>query len=365
MRIGYEIRTGVRFAEHGGRPSSRIGVAMGADGKLAELIYGEAATIWRINLGWLRRTNRDQHGFLLDIERGYWARNDQDPEEGEQDDPMSPRVRRVIPYVEDWRNCLLFKPATPMDDSVMASLEAALKNAIGVEYQLEESELASEPLPSRGDRRLILLYEAAEGGAGVLRRLLDDSQALARVARQALEICHFDSKTGQDLRRARGSREDCEAACYDCLMSYTNQMDHRILDRHKIKAILMALANCKVESSPSVVPRSQHLMELERACDSDLERQWLRYLDSRGLRLPSRAQVFIESCRTRPDFFYDDAQAAIYVDGPPHKYPERQARDRMQRECMEDAGYQVIRFGSDEDWDAIIKRYPYLFGRMS
>lgn len=365
MRIGYEIRTGLRFAEHGGRPSSRIGLAMGANGELARLSYGDAATIWRINLGWLRRANRDQHGFVLDVERGYWARNDQDNEDDDQDDPMSPRTRRVIPYVEDWRNCLLFETASPMDNTVMASLQAALKNAIGVVYQLEESELAAEPLPSFDDRRLILFYEAAEGGAGVLRRLLDDPQALANVARQALEICHFDPKTGQDLRRAQGSKEDCEAACYDCLMSYTNQMDHRILDRHKIKDILMALAACKVESSSSVVPRSQHLMELERACESELERRWLRYLDSQSLRLPSRAQVLIKACYTRPDFFYDDAQAAIYVDGPPHKYPERQARDRMQTECMEDAGYQVIRFGNDEDWDAIIERYPYVFGRLS
>lgn len=365
MRIGYEIRTGIRFAEHGGRPASRIGVAMGANGELARLTYGDAATIWRINLGWLRRANRDQHGFVLDIERGYWAKNDQDSEDDDQDDPMSPRTRRVIPYVEDWRNCLLFETLRPVDTAVMASLQAALKNAIGVVYQLEESELAAEPLPSFDDRRLILFYEAAEGGAGVLRRLLDEPQALANVARQALEICHFNPETGQDLRRAQGSKEDCEAACYDCLMSYTNQMDHRILDRHKVKDILMALAVCKVESSPSVVPRSQHLADLERACESDLERRWLRYMDSRGLRLPSRAQVFIKACSTRPDFFYDDSQTAIYVDGSPHKYPERHARDRKQTECMEDAGYHVIRFGSDEDWDAIIERYPYVFGRLS
>jgi hypothetical protein len=52
------------------------------------------------------------------------------------------------------------------------------------------------------DGRLLFFYEAAEGGAGVLRRLLDDTQALARVAQQALQLNHFDPDTGSDLRRA-------------------------------------------------------------------------------------------------------------------------------------------------------------------
>jgi hypothetical protein len=109
---------------------------------------------------------------------------------------------------------------------VLASLQSALKNAIQVVYRLEDNELAAEPLPSRYYRRLILLYESAEGGAGVLRRLLDDPGAFARVAAEALRICHFDPKTGEDRRHAPRAREDCEAACYDCLMTYTNQMDH-------------------------------------------------------------------------------------------------------------------------------------------
>ena len=50
--------------------------------------------------------------------------------------------------------------------------------------------------------RLLLLYESAEGGAGVLRRLLDDADAFAQVARPALGLCHFDPATGDDRRRA-------------------------------------------------------------------------------------------------------------------------------------------------------------------
>ena len=59
------------------------------------------------------------------------------------------------------------KPETALPGEVMASLQAALKTAIQIEFQLEEGELAAEALPSSDDRRYLLLYEAAEGGAGV------------------------------------------------------------------------------------------------------------------------------------------------------------------------------------------------------
>ena len=40
---------------------------------LAVLHYGDAATIWRVNLGMRRRDLTKPDGFVLDLERGYWA----------------------------------------------------------------------------------------------------------------------------------------------------------------------------------------------------------------------------------------------------------------------------------------------------
>ena len=146
--------------------------------RFATLTYGHAATLWRINLGWQRRKNHAEHGFLLDIERGYWGKNEPVVEESpEVGDPISPRTRRVIPYVEDQRNCLLFELEQPA--GWMASLQGAiLKSALQVKHQLKDNELAAEPMPNEHDRQLILLYKSAEGGAGVLRRLLNERQAL-------------------------------------------------------------------------------------------------------------------------------------------------------------------------------------------
>ena len=150
-------------------------------------------------------------------------------------------MQRVVPFVEDRRNCLLIEPVKQLDPAVLISLEAALKVAVQVAFQVEDNELATELLPDATRPRLLFLYESAEGGAGVLRRLLDDPSAFARVARQALDICHFDPETGEDRRRAERATEDCEAACYDCLMSYTNQPAHGRLDRQRIRDVLLTL----------------------------------------------------------------------------------------------------------------------------
>ena len=179
QRLGYDIRTGVRFTEKEGHAlvQSAVVRAVYQDTPLALLTYAPTATLWRINLGWARRKNKNRHGFVLDIERGYWARNEQ--VEDDPVDPLSERTKLVIPFVEDSRNCLLFEPLIPLSIEQMTSLQAALKRAIEVRYQLEDNELAVEPLPDSFNRRLLLFYEAAEGGAGVLRRLVDEPEALA------------------------------------------------------------------------------------------------------------------------------------------------------------------------------------------
>jgi very-short-patch-repair endonuclease len=364
LRLGYDLWTGVRFAMHGQQPSRRLATVNGEKGTLAMLTYGHAATLWRINLGWRRRSNKDRFGFVLDLERGYWERSPGDVADDE-DDPHSHKTKRVIPYVEDRRNCLLVEPVDQVPDAEMASLQAALKSAIQVEYQLEDGELAAEPLPAIGRRRLLLLYEAAEGGAGVLRRLLDDPKALSRTARCALELCHFDPDSGEDKRRAPRASEDCEAACYDCLMSYTNQPDHQLLDRTQVKSLLEQLSKATVEASPGEKPRAEHVDGLRRLCGSTLERDWLDLLEAHNLALPSRAQVFLRDCETRPDFVYDEHNIAIYVDGPHHDFRDRAARDVTQTSRMEDIGWTVLRFGMRDDWLAILRQHPGVFGRLT
>ncbi|MBN1284872.1 MAG: DUF1998 domain-containing protein [Anaerolineae bacterium] len=243
-------------------------------------------------------------------------------------------------------------------------LNMALKRAVEALYQLEDGELAAEPLPGEDAPRLILFYEAAEGGAGVLRRLVETPDALRRVAIEALRICHYDPETGADLGGAPGAPERCEAACYECLLSYSNQRVHDQLDRHKAAAWLRAnLLDGVVCAGPTAAPRGEHVQRLSNLCESDLEREWLAYLDARNLRLPDDAQVYVEHCQTRADFVYRDKDTVVYIDGPHHDDAHQQAEDARITRCLRDLGVTVLRFGYRRaTWDAIIEGSKHIFG---
>jgi len=359
-RLGFELKTSIRFACHDGHLAYRTASIMNDGKEIATLIYGNATTIWRINFGWMRR-KQGTTGFVLDKERGYWAKNEflDDADPG---DVMSSNIVRVIPFVEDRKNCLLMQIKPVPDETTLTTLQWALKNAIQVKFQLEDNELAAEPLPDRKTRKSLLIYEASEGGAGVLRKLLYDSQALSNIAKLALELCHFDPNNGKNLKRAKGATEDCEAACYNCVLSYRNQSDHDILDRKSIVELLLKLANSQVVISPVQEPRGEHLSRLMRLAGSDLEQKWLNFINEREFHLPTDAQFLIEVCSVKPDFIYKGCNTVIYIDGPVHEYPERHQRDQAQDECLRDIGYHSIRFSTYDDWAEIIKRNPGVFG---
>lgn len=368
QRSGFELRTGIRFADGRTRAGSQTAQVRLGEETVATFTYGDAATIWRINLGWRRRKDHGRFGYVLDLDSGRWL-SETDLDQGEDPLPSldrAKRVERVVPYVEDTRNCLLVEPHAGWDDGLQASLMAALKTAIQAEFQLEDAELAAEPLPSGDDRRSILYYEAAEGGAGVLRRLLTEPDALGRVVRRALDVCHLEPTTGADLGRAPGAREDCEAACYGCLMSYRNQRDHRLLDRHRAAEVLLAWREASVRASPEEAPREDKLAELLRGCDSELEREWLTWVHGRGAALPSHAQKLIASCSARPDFLYAGAYTAVWIDGPHHNDPAQAARDAEVDLCLADLGYVALRFRYDdrESWEAQVHANPSAFGPL-
>ncbi len=166
-RVGYEMISGVEFASRSGRSDvirrrllGRVGSTDAISEPLFDISYASTATLWRLNLGWRRRKEKTQRGFVIDVERGYWGKRD---DSDDPDDPMSPRTRRVVPFVTDTRNVLLLESKVQIDDGHQASLAAALKAAIEVVFQLESNELAAEPLPSADDRRILLFYEPAEG----------------------------------------------------------------------------------------------------------------------------------------------------------------------------------------------------------
>ena len=218
------------------------------------LQYANSAEISRINKGLKRRKNQTVFGFNIDPRSGYWAKSeDEDPEVDVPPDVVRPV--RIVPIVRDRKNALLLRfrePETYAPETI-ATVQHALLRGIAVTFQLEESEILGEPLPARDNRRSILAYEATEGGAGVLSRLVDDADALSRVAKEALLLMHFDKvddaiAAGDAKLLLDRDGDACVRGCYRCLLSYFNQPDHELIDRgsDEAKQMLVDLARGEV-----------------------------------------------------------------------------------------------------------------------
>lgn len=373
-RSGFELETSYRFHDHGDRPG-RVGATVAHDQEqLAQLTYGDSATIRIANVGRRRRKDEETRGYWLDLTNGAWLTERQGEDKSSGANPVDAegldkaedvqRKARVIPYVEDRRNVLVLRLESSVNEMEAATLRYALERGIEATFQLEDSELASEPLPDLDNRARMLLTESAEGGAGVLRRLVAEPDALARAARTALEIAHFDPETGEDRGHAEGARERCERACYDCLLSYGNQHWHSLIDRHAVRDLLLRLTHATVTAGAGGRSRGEQRGILEDLADSSLEKRFVQWLDTEGLRLPDRGQVTVEEAQARPDLVYDLATGpvAVFVDGPVHDTDHQQERDEAASDRLADAGWSVVRVRYDDDWSAVIGRYPSVFG---
>ena len=356
QRFGYRLVTSYRFPEIGGK-LDRKDAEVSIDGTLAlRLSYGDATDLFRMNLGWASQRGNQPAGFNLDLERGYWSRNQAD--EDDQDDAATQgRVQRVVPFVRDTKNALVMRFEPPRSGPEMAGLQAAFKQAIQQHFQLEPRELSCEPMPSAQDRQEILFYEASEGGAGVLRQLAEDPTVLPALARRALELCHYDPDTLED----RGAAT-CGKACYECLLDYSNQPDHKDLDRTLIRDHLQALSRAECRPSGGTGSRSERVAALRKRCDSQLEQRWLDLIDFLVLRLPDEAQYRVPGQYTQSDFYYRESNATIYIDGPPHDQPDQMREDQAITQRLMEAGYIVIRFHHKADWPAILRKHPDIFG---
>ena len=366
QRQGYEMITTLRFSEENGkRRCIEKTVEQGGD-KLIELRYAPSATLWRINLGWRRRKEKSIYGFSIDTQTGEWSKDSQAPVDAEDDSVIVGKAtQRITPFVEDTRNILVIRPSVKLDELAMVSLQYALKRGIEQVFQLEDSELAAEPLPDRESRNNILFYESAEGGAGVLTRIANDSTAIGKIARKAIEICHYQSKSGKftGFDDLEDQFSNCEAGCYRCLLSYYNQLDHQKIDRRNevMLNLLCRLVNGKPRGG--LTSAGDLFQQLLNSCESTLEKAWLEWIRDKGYRLPDAGQKYLESLQTRPDFVYSDFQTLVYIDGPHHRTKRQKSLDEVITERLENAGYTVIRFNEHlSEWSNVIGEYAWVFG---
>ena len=371
-RAGFRLVTSYRFHDHGSRPGRRDATVADKAGKIATVTYGDSATVRITNVGRIRVKENEPDGFWLDPADGRWM-NERDAADASGDSSELPvvdadgnesrRKKRVLPYVEDRRNILVVKLAGPLEEPVALSLMYALERGIEAAFELEDSELTSELLPpDDGPRDRLLFTEAAEGGAGVLRLLQSERDALRKAAAMALDICHFDPD-GTD-RGGPSPERQCARGCYECLLTYGNQANHGVIDRQVIRDSLVRLAIADTEPKGRGESRTAQQARLSGQAESELERRFLAWLKEHGLRLPDETQTFEAAALARPDFIYrfSNGPVAVFLDGPVHDDAVVAQRDSEAQERLYDQGWDVVRFRHDDDWPAIVKKHQSVFG---
>ncbi len=361
QRQGFELQTTYRFLPGtDGKIQQQKAMVESEEGLLAELTYAPAARIWRINRGWRRRKDKNQLGFYINPISGMWSKQD-DPNSEEESSNEPATVdkvpnQRIVPFVEDHRNLLILSPPQMLTVETMATVQAALKRGIEMTFQIEESELVAEPLPKQDDRKSLLFYEAAEGGAGVLTRLSTDPESLSLVAGKALEIMHFNVPSGPwDFQQlAQLEKKDeldnalCEAGCYQCLLSYYNQPDHENINRRDEDALrlLVALANA------NVTPGTGIAVTATRQGEDDEGQALLDAIAQQGLNAPDATFVPVSGGTATAIAQYKAARALLFTQWP--------AIEIIQQ--LSDKGWHCLDASDAMGWDTLFGQHPEIFG---
>ena len=267
-RQGFELQTTFSFEKSISRTQPRS--MQDAQGDIATLHFAHSARISRINKGLRRRADHGKIGFLIDPGSGRWQ--SEQPTPAASANPQSLR-QTITPLVEDTKNTLLFRFPLPWlralhnHRTTTATIQHALARGMEQTFHLEPGEILVEPVPDAETRNALLFYEAAEGGAGVLHRLLQ-THNLRTTAAKALEIMHYDPATfaetlttgatdGQPATQIDRTKlneqgdHECVAACYRCLLSYYNQPDHEHIDRTDPDALTFLLRLAHADSPPT------------------------------------------------------------------------------------------------------------------
>jgi hypothetical protein len=346
LKYGYTMTTHFRYAPNK-REIAKVVSLTNSQGDrrecLLELSYGETADLWRVNRG--LKNNREEIGFKLNPKTGEWGDGQvQTPSTQQFNNPEDLPHNQVLLKVQETSNILVVKPQNMPEENqeaFLATLQYALERAIQAVYMLEENELSSARL---GNGQYLLFWEAAEGGAGVLSQIISQPTAFQRIADEALDICHFTKDK---------DKPDCIKACYECLLSYSNQLDHALLDRHLIREYLEKLTISEIDRHLPDMSREEQYQNLISQTDpnSDFERQVLQEIYDQQLKLPDAAQYFIAEANIKPDFVYLAEKIAIFCDGSVHDSPEQKKKDRRDRENLRNnANFFVVTLRYDQDW---------------
>ncbi len=196
----------------------------------------------------------------------------------------------------------------------------------------------------------LVLYETAPGGAGYLEQL-------------ARNLPHW-ARSAQDRLYAH----ECERACYRCLKSSRNQMDHALLDKELVRSALFHMSEAQTTGEPrsgavgeaqcSAAKWSAKTFAQAPTYDTPIERKLVQAIRSAG-RLPEPTAQYEYrkddgTLITVPDFAYPERKIAIYCDGfAYHGNADALSGDASKRNTLQAQGWAVLTF-----WGKQILRNP-------
>jgi MrfA Zn-binding domain len=323
------VRRGYLVEPHFKVPARATKGVLSGDGVDVGIIFGHEGRLLLINDG-MRAS--DEQGFRFCTRCRLWNPPDDhfgsDKPCGEAEDSL---VHKVVIFNEGLHDILLLDVDGSSDRAL--TLMHALRTGVQVAFGLDQSEVGGFIFAQPDGRHLVLLYDTDEGGIGVLEQL-GRGKGWARLIERTLEILHFDPVSGDEQPDA------CVRACYDCLMTFYNQLDHDRLDRSLVRDLLLGLRAPAYEFSGD----ESRWEDLVNDAVGSLEPEVLSRIRKLGLPAPSELHKTIHvngDPIAEADLFYEP-KTVVFIDGPAHDKNYVDAADETKRRKLKARGYQVV-----------------------
>jgi hypothetical protein len=275
-------------------------------------------------------------------------------------------IRNIVLYTNTRHDVIKIDVPEPVDEeenqldgalykSFFTTLAQAIIEGvqIGMNVDVDEVRYFLMSDPQNPNKSSIILYETAEGGAGILESIINYSN-FHDVIRQALTILHeYDE-------------QKCDRACYECLCNYYNQFDHDILDRKLVLPLLRTLLTAEVQITPDTSPSAKTgFEELLSTCESSLEKKVLEAIYQAGIPLPDGGQKIIaegDEMIARADFVYlrGGHSVVIFIDGPDHDTESQKRDDARKRDRLDLMGYTVFPINYRDNLERRLKKLSEL-----